>query len=150
MIRFFFSDLGILLRWLKMPAWNVGDRGHEPLSGIQLSKKQIVFSPLTGKDLIFVVNLRVREVACLASDRQGSYFEFCVWRAGSSHSSHHHREIPVTQYWTNTCCFHITILLQTTQSQIGSATDEDISTYSFCIFLGNMSQTNCLRNGTDN
>ena len=26
-------------------------------------------------------NLRDREVACLASDRQGSNFEPCVWRA---------------------------------------------------------------------
>ena len=31
-----------------------------------------------------------REVAFLASDRQVSNFESCVWRTVSSHSSHHH------------------------------------------------------------
>ena len=34
-------------------------------------------------------SLRDREVACSASDRQGSNFESCVWRTVSSHSSHH-------------------------------------------------------------
>ena len=36
-----------------------------------------------------VGSLRDREVACMASDRQGSNFELCVWRAVSSHSSPH-------------------------------------------------------------
>ena len=36
-----------------------------------------------------VASLRDREIACSTSDRQGSNFEFCVWRAVSSHSSHH-------------------------------------------------------------
>ena len=34
-----------------------------------------------------------QEVACSASDRQGLNFEFCVWRAVSSHSSHHPQEV---------------------------------------------------------
>ena len=32
--------------------------------------------------------LKEKEVACSASDRQGSNFESCVWRAVSSQSSH--------------------------------------------------------------
>ena len=39
--------------------------------------------------LSIVGSLRDREVACSASDRQGSNFESCVWRTVSSHSSHH-------------------------------------------------------------
>ena len=35
------------------------------------------------------VEVRGREVACSASDRQGSNFESCVWRTVSSQSSHH-------------------------------------------------------------
>ena len=35
--------------------------------------------------LNIVGSLRDREVACSASDRQGSTFESCVWRAMSSH-----------------------------------------------------------------
>ena len=36
---------------------------------------------------------RDREVACSASDRQGSNFESCIWRAVSSNSSHHPQEV---------------------------------------------------------
>ena len=32
----------VLLQWLKLPAWKVGDCGFEPHSGLQLSKKQDV------------------------------------------------------------------------------------------------------------
>ena len=41
--------------------------------------------------------LRDREVACSASDRQGSNFEFFVWRTVSSHSSHHPQEVLLAQ-----------------------------------------------------
>ena len=40
--------------------------------------------------------LRDREVACSASDR--SNFESCVWRAVSSHSSHHPQEVLLAQF----------------------------------------------------
>ena len=43
-----------------------------------------------------VGSLRDREVASWA-DRQGSNFESCVWRAVSSHSSHHPQEVLLTQ-----------------------------------------------------
>ena len=39
-----------------------------------------------------------QEVACSASDRQGSNFESCVWRVVSSHSSHHHQEVLLAQF----------------------------------------------------
>ena len=41
---------------------------------------------------------RDREVACSASDRQGSNFESCVWRTVSSLSSHHPQEVLLAQF----------------------------------------------------
>ena len=41
---------------------------------------------------------RDREVACSASDRQGSNFESCVWRTVSSHSSHHPQEVLLARF----------------------------------------------------
>ena len=35
-----------LVQWLKLPAWKVGDRGLEPRSGIQVSKKKMYFLQL--------------------------------------------------------------------------------------------------------
>ena len=41
------------MQWLKLPAWNVGDRGLVPRSDdIQVLKKTIVSSPLTRNDWI--------------------------------------------------------------------------------------------------
>ena len=45
-----------------------------------------------------VGSLRDREVACSASDRQGSNFESCVWRTMSSQSFHHPREALLAQF----------------------------------------------------
>ena len=45
-----------------------------------------------------VGSLRDREVACSASDRQGSSFESYVWRAVSSQSSHHPQEVLLAQF----------------------------------------------------
>ena len=45
-----------------------------------------------------VGSLRDREVACSASDRQGSNFESCVWRRVSSQSSHHPQEVLLAQF----------------------------------------------------
>ena len=49
------------------------------------------------KDSI-VGSLRDRELACSASDRQGSNFESCVWRTVSSQSSHHPQEVLLAQF----------------------------------------------------
>ena len=48
--------------------------------------------------LSIVGSLRDREVACSASDRQGSNFESCVWRTVSSHSSHHTQKVLLAQF----------------------------------------------------
>ena len=48
---------------------------------------------IIGVKVSIVGNLRDREVACSASDRQGSNFESCVWRTVSSQSSHHPQEV---------------------------------------------------------
>ena len=45
-----------------------------------------------------VGSLRDREVACSASDRQGSNFKSCVCRTVSSQSSHHPQEILLAQF----------------------------------------------------
>ena len=45
-----------------------------------------------------VGNLRDQEVACSASDRQGSNFESCVWRAASSHASHNPQDVLLDQF----------------------------------------------------
>ena len=45
-----------------------------------------------------VGSLRDRELACSASDRQGSNFESCVWRTVSSQSSHHPQEVLLAQF----------------------------------------------------
>ena len=43
---------GGLVQCLQLPAWKVGDRGFEPHSGLQVSKKQNLSFPLTRKDTI--------------------------------------------------------------------------------------------------
>ena len=53
--------------------------------------------------LSIVGSLRDREVACSASDRQGSNFESCVWRTVSSQSSHHPQEVLLAQF---SLCVH--------------------------------------------
>ena len=55
-------------------------------------------SPHPRVKLSIVGSLRDREVACSASDRQGSNFESCVWRTVSSHSSHHPQEVLLAQF----------------------------------------------------
>ena len=53
----------------------------------------------TGSIVVSIVgSLRDREVACSASDRQGSNFESCVWRTVSSQSSHHPQEVLLAQF----------------------------------------------------
>ena len=70
-------------------------------SDIQVSKKQNFF--FLSSWFYIVGNLRDREVACLASDRQGSNIESCVWSAMSSLSynnppSQHPPEVLLAQF----------------------------------------------------
>ena len=71
-------------------------RGSVPgLGGLKETK---MFLPHPRVKLSSVGSLRDREVACSASDRQGSNFESCVWRTVSSHSSHHPQEVFPPQF----------------------------------------------------
>ena len=58
-------------------------RGSVP--GLGCLKETKMFPPHPRVKVSIVGSFRDREVACSASDRQGSNFESCVWRAVSSH-----------------------------------------------------------------
>ena len=60
-------------------------------------KKQKKFLPHPRVKVNIVGSHRDREVACSASDRQGSNFESCVWRTVSSQSSHYPQEVLLAQ-----------------------------------------------------
>ena len=63
----------------------------------RFKRNKNVSSPSTCESRI-VGSLRDREVACSASDPQGSNFESCVWRTVSSQSSHHPQEVLLAQF----------------------------------------------------
>ena len=77
-------------------AFHARVRGSVPgLGGLKETK---LFLPHPRVKVIIVGSLRDREVACSASDRQGSNFESCVWRTVSSQSSHHPQEVRLAQF----------------------------------------------------
>ena len=77
-------------------AFHARVRGSVPgLSGLKETK---LFLPHPHVKVSIVGSLRDREVACSASDRQGSNFESCVWRTVSSQSSHHPQEVLLAQF----------------------------------------------------
>ena len=57
-----------------------------------------MFLPHPRVKVSIVGSLRDREVAFSASDRQGSNFDFCVWKTVSSQSSHHPQEVLLAQF----------------------------------------------------
>ena len=59
-------------------AFHARVRGSVP--GLGALKETKMFLPHTRLKVSIVGSLRDREVACSASDRQGSNFESCVWR----------------------------------------------------------------------
>ena len=77
-------------------AFHARVRGSVPgLGGL----KEIKLFLLPPRVKVSIVgSLRDREVACSASDRQGSNFESCVWRTVSSQSSHHPQEVLLAQF----------------------------------------------------
>ena len=76
-------------------AFHARVRGSVPgLGGLKETK---MFCPHPRVKLSIVGSLRDREVVCSASDRQGSNFEYCVWRTVSSHSSHYPQEVLLPQ-----------------------------------------------------
>ena len=77
-------------------AFHARVRGSVPgLGGLKETK---MFLPHPRVKASIVESLRDREVACSASDRQGSNFESCVWRTVSSQSSHHPQEVLLAQF----------------------------------------------------
>ena len=77
-------------------AFHARVRGSVPdLGGLKETK---MFLPHPRVKVSIVGSLRDREVACSASDRQGSNFESRVWRTVSSQSSHHPQEVFLAQF----------------------------------------------------
>ena len=77
-------------------AFHARVRGSVPgLGGLKETK---MFLPHPRVKVSTVGSLRDREVACSASDRQGSNFDSCVWRTVSSQSSHHPQEVLLAQF----------------------------------------------------
>ena len=77
-------------------AFHARVRGSVPgLGGLKETK---LLLPHPRVKVSIVGSLRDREVACSASDRQGSNFESCVWRTVSSQSSHHPQEVLLAQF----------------------------------------------------
>ena len=77
-------------------AFHARVRGSVPgLGGLKETK---LFLPHPRVKVSIVGSLRDREVACSASDRQGSNFETCVWRTVSSQLSHHPQEVLLAQF----------------------------------------------------
>ena len=77
-------------------AFHARVRGSIPgLGGLKEAK---MFLPHPRVKVSIAGSLRDREVACSASDRQGSNFESCVWRTASSQSSHHPQEVLLAQF----------------------------------------------------
>ena len=77
-------------------AFHARARGSVP--GLGDLKETKMFLPYPRVKVSIVGSLRDREVACSASDRQGSNFESCVWRTVSSQSSHHPQEVLLAQF----------------------------------------------------
>ena len=77
-------------------AFHARVRGSVP--GLGGLKETNMFLPHPRVKVSIVGSLRDREVACSASDRQGSNFESCVWRTVSSQSSHHPQEVLLAQF----------------------------------------------------
>ena len=72
-------------------AFHAKVRGLVPGLGGLKGNKNVLLHPRVKVSI--VGSLGDREVACSASDRQGSNFESCVWRTVSSQSSHHPQEV---------------------------------------------------------
>ena len=88
-----------------------------------LKKKQKMFLPHPRVKVSILGSLRDREVACSASDRQGSNFESCVWRTSSSQSSHHPQEVLLAQF---SLYVHKVGLKPTATPQLSKSTEQEV------------------------
>ena len=71
-------------------------RGSLPGLGGLKETEMFLLHPLVKFSI--VGSLRDREVACSASDLQGLNNKSCVWRAVTSHSFHHPRDVFLSQF----------------------------------------------------
>ena len=77
-------------------AFHAGVRGSVlGLGGLKETKR---FFSHPRVELSIVGSICDREVACSASDHQGSNFESCVWRTVSNNASHHPQEVLLAQF----------------------------------------------------
>ena len=77
-------------------AFHARVRGSFPgLCGLKETK---MFFPHLRVKVSIVGSLRDREVACSASDSQGSNWESCVWRAVSFQLSHYPQDVILAQF----------------------------------------------------
>ena len=81
---------------VRTAAFHARVRGSVP--GLGSFKEIKMFLPHPRVKVSIVESFRDREVACSASDRQGSNFESCVWRTVSSQSSHQPLEVLLAQF----------------------------------------------------
>ena len=77
-------------------AFHAKVRGSVPGLGGLKETKNVSSHPRVKVSI--VGSLCDREVACSASDRQGSNFKSCVWRTVLSQSSHHPQEALLAQF----------------------------------------------------
>ena len=111
-------------------------RGSVPgLGGLKETK---MFLPHPRVKVSIVGSLHDREVACSASDRQGSNFESCVWRTVSSQSSHHPQEVLLAQFsqyvhkgGLKPDSFHFLLLKETLISKIKRLTEHLLQRHFF-------------------
>ena len=121
-------------------AFHARVRGSVPgLGGLKETK---MFLPHPRVKVSIVGSLRDREVACSASDRQGSNFESCVWRTVSSQSSHHPQEVLLAQFslyvhkgGLKPDSFHFHILWQFRFSNVMGLILNDLFLYLHCTVL---------------
>ena len=135
-------------------AFHARVRGSVPgLGGLKETK---LFLPHPRVKVSIVGSLRDREVACSASDRQGSNFESCVWRTVSSQSSHHPQEVLLAQFslyvhkgGLKPDSFHFIFLLHTTYSHVLKGEIKAIAA-NLCLIVrtyeGYICSTDCLPN----
>ena len=84
--------------WVVVSTADFHARVRDSVPNLGGLKETKMFLPHPLVKLSIVGSLRDREVACWASDRQGSNFESCVWKTVSSHSSHHPQEVLLAQF----------------------------------------------------
>ena len=85
------------MQWVNLSLGKWETAGSNPDLAFKFQRKNMFLL----RFLNIVGSHRDREVACSASDRQGSNFEFCVWSAVSSHSSHHPQEVLLAHFSLN-------------------------------------------------